>query len=167
MSIVEVSDMRRELLILAVAVVTGCAGPRHTLRFHEEVPDNLPNSRARRIALPRTNLPISVNPFPSLNEKDVYEARLELTNAGDAVLIRFDGHGATVLAEMTTRLRGQRFVVLVDEKPVAVMLVERVIKDGQFLLLGDLTEEEAKSLVESLNKLAGRHRDYGDTRYAP
>ena len=164
---VEVSGMRREFLILVVAVGMGCSTPVHTVRFHEEVPGNLPASRVRRVTVPHTDQTIGVNPFPSLSEKDVDEARLELTNAGDAVLLKFDAHGAVALAEMTTRLRGNFFVVFVDERPVVGLRVERAIKDGQFLLLGDLTEAQAKSLVQSLNKQAGRWRDSGDTRLTP
>ena len=159
--------MRREFLILAVAVVTGCATPTHTLRFHEEVPGNLPASRVRHVLLPQTGQRLAINPYPSISERDVDAAHLKVTNAGTAVWIRFDMHGAVELSEMTTRLRGQSFVVLVDEKPVAAVLVERAIQNGQFLLLGDLTDAAAKELVESLNKLAGRPRDGGDTRLTP
>ncbi|MEI6084540.1 MAG: hypothetical protein WCS70_09590 [Verrucomicrobiota bacterium] len=159
--------MRRELLIALAALVTGCAAPVHTLRFHEEVPANLPASRVRRVTIPTTGQQICINPYPTIDEKDVHQARLEFTNAGEAVVLQFDAHGTVGLAEMMTRLRGQYFVVLVDEKPVVGILVDRVIKDGRFHLLGNLTDAEALALVESLNKAAGRGPVFDAPQSAP
>ena len=78
-------------------------------------------------------------------------AKLTPTTGGDAVLLKFDAHGANLLSEMTTRLRGQSLVVMVNDKPVATLLVDRPNATGQLLLLGDLTDQQTKALVDSLN----------------
>src|SRR5437762_1468207 len=109
--------MRRELLILAVVVITGCAGSVHTSRFHEEVPGNLPESRVRFVDVARVGQRIAIDPYPALSERDVIGAKLQPAAGGDAILLKFDLHGANALREMTTRLRGQHLVVLVDNRP--------------------------------------------------
>jgi len=47
------------------------------------------------------------------------------------------------------------------------VLIEQRILNGEFLLEGDLTDDEQRTLVDGLNKYAKRWRDYGDTRQAP
>jgi preprotein translocase subunit SecD len=155
-------------LALAVLLGAGCASaPKITLRLHEQVSGSLPAGRIREIEVASTGQQLTIDPFPALTEKDVLEAQLFPTAGGDAVLLRFDLHGANLLDELTTRARGEYVVVLWDERPVAAVLLNERITNGQFLLEGDFTDEEAKAIVESLNKLAGRPRDYGDTRHAP
>ena len=152
------------LALVGLLLVAGCASTsdKMTLRFHA-----LPESHVREIEVPATGQKLAISPFPTLSEKDVLEARLYPTAGGDAVMLRFDLHGSNLLDELTTRARGQYVVVLMNEKPVATVLLQERITNGQFLLEGDLTDEEAKKLVASLNKLAGRKRDYGDTRHEP
>ena len=141
--------------------------PPVTLRFHEEVSSALPDMHVRTVTVPHTGLRISVDPFAQLSEKDIYQARLEATPGGQAVRLKFDLHGANKLTEMTTRMRGQYVVVFFNDRPIAALLVEKRITDGELLLEGDLTEEEEHKLVDGINKLAGRWRDYGDTRLKP
>jgi preprotein translocase subunit SecD len=155
--------------LLLVLVGLGCSAPKPTmtLRFHEQVPGNLPESRVRFVTLDRTGERIAVNPYPAIAERDVLSAEIQSGPGGNAVLLKFDSHGANVLNEMTTRMRGQHLVVLMDDKPVAAVLIERIIMNGQFLLFGDMTDAEAVALAAALNEYSGRRRDFGDTRFAP
>ena len=149
-----------------VAFVTGCASapPAQTLRFHEQVIGNLPVTHAQMVTVPSTRQQLVINPEPTLTEHDVLAAKLIPTTGGDAVLLQFDAHGANVLAEMTTRLRGQSVVIFVNDRPVATLLVEHANATGQLLLTGDLTDEQTKALVDSLNKTTSRRTDDGDTK---
>lgn len=154
-------------LALSLLLLCGCATPPVALRFHEQVSESLPTQHARVVNISDTHQRLVVDQFPQLSEKDVIEARLEPTPGGQAVLLKFDLHGANKLSELTTRMRGRYLVIFFKDRPVAAWLVEHRILDGQFLLEADLTDEEQKTLVDSLNKAAGRGRDYGDTRYRP
>ena len=127
--------------------------PLQTLRFHEQVAGNLPVEHVRQVSVSSTRQQLAINPYPTLTERDVLAAKLTPTAGGDAVLLKFDAHGANVLAEMTTRMRGQSVVVFVNERPVAAVLVERANATGELLLTGDLTDEQTKLLVDSLNKV--------------
>jgi len=153
--------MKHGLLIFLVAVLAGCATtpPVQTLRFHEQVAGNLPASHVRMVVVPITRQQLAVDPEPTLTEKDVLSAKLEPTSGGDAILLKFDAHGANLLAEMTTRLRGRSLVVFVNDRPVASVLIEHAIASGELLLTGDLTDEQTQSLVDSLNKVTKRKPD--------
>ena len=161
--------MQRWLLIFLVAWVAGCASgpPPQTLRFHEQVIGALPVRYARPVTVPSTGQRLVINPEPTLTEHDVFAAKLESTTGGEAIRLKFDTHGANLLAEMTTRLRGQSVVVFVNDRPIAAVLVESANPTGQLLLTGDLTDAQTKSLVDSLNKTANRPRDVGDPKLEP
>jgi hypothetical protein len=83
------------------------------------------------------------------------------------VWLRFDLIGAHLLEGLTTGSRGQYLVVMMNDRPVAAVLMDHCITDGQFLLEGDFTDAEAREWVDALNKLANRRRDFGDTRFTP
>ena len=153
-------------IFLVAGVVAGCASapPVQTLRFHEQVTGNLPVQHARPVFVPSTRQQLVVNPFPTLSEHDVRAARVEATIGGDAIRLQFDAHGANALAEMTTRLRGQSVVVFVNERPIAVLLVEHANATGELLLTGDLTDEQTQALVDSLNNVTNRRPAAGETR---
>jgi preprotein translocase subunit SecD len=154
---------------LLVLMLSGCASRPHavTVRFHEQVSERLPESRVRLVAVPKTGLTVPVNPFPSLSERDLVEAKLQPTAGGDAVLLQFDSIGAHVLEGLTTASRDQYLVVFVNDKPVAAVLMDHSITNGQFLLEGDFTDAEAREWVAGLNKVTGRRRDFGDTHFTP
>lgn len=147
---------RRDVIIslTLAAGLCGCASsrPQFTLRFHEEVDSHLPSAYARVVDVPQVNLRIPVAVAPTLTEKDVQEASLVQTAGGAAVMLKFDIHGAIKLDEMTTRDRGQRVVVFVNNVPVAAVLIQQRLTTGQFLLEGTFTDKQAQELVDSLNK---------------
>ena len=161
--------MKRFAQIFLIALVTGCAdkAPTHTLRFFEQSVGGLPESHSQPVTIRNTGQQLFIDPVAMLTERDVYLAAVQNTPAGAAVLVRFDAHGANMLAEMTTRLRGQSMVIMINNRPVAAVLVDRPNVTGQFTLLGDFTDAEAQALVDSLNKTANRSRDIGDTKLAP
>jgi hypothetical protein len=163
--------------LLTVGLVLGLAGcssfrapekPKYTLRFHEEaIGDQMPDSHIRIVTVRNPHLKIGIDPHPTLTEANVLKAELQPTPGGDAILVHFDSHGASLLTEMTARLRGHYFVILVNDRPVAAILCDKIISDGQFQVVGDLTDKETKGVVDAINKLSAQERDTGDTRYAP
>ena len=116
-------------------------------------------THVRQIAVPKTGLTIPVDPFPILTEKDLHSAIIQGTAGGGvAILLQFDIHGLMVLQESTTRARGDHLVVFLNDRPVAALLNERAIGNGQILLEGDFGEEEAKQAVKAFNALAKRQK---------
>jgi preprotein translocase subunit SecD len=158
--------------MVALLVAGGCSvfqskPPAATLRFNEESDPALPDSRFKMVTVSGTQQRIAIDPNPQLTEKDITEARLVPVPGGRAVQLMFDLHGANTLSEMTTRMRGRYIVVLFNERPIAAVLVDKCITDGKFLLEGDLTEQEERTLVNDLNQIAGKRRDFGDTKLQP
>ena len=125
-----------------------------TVWLYEQADSALPAENRRLIEIPRADLKLTISPFPTLTERDVQSAELYDTAGGKAIFLRFDAHGTVLLDEMTTRLRGQYVAVLINRRPVSAWLVDQRIINGQFLIEGDFTDEEAKKVVDDLNKLS-------------
>jgi len=143
--------------VLVGPLLTGCAlfhkkDELATLRIYEEANAALPAENRQEVTIPRTGLRLSISPFPTLTEQDVQSAELYDTAGGKGIFLRFDPHGTIVLDEMTTRTRGQYIVVLINNHPVSAWLVDQRIVNGQFLVEGDFTDEDAKKIVDDLNE---------------
>jgi preprotein translocase subunit SecD len=148
---------------LCLLVLTGCAlfgprGPETTLRIHEQVSTALPESRVRMVTIPTAGLKVAVDPYPALDENNVQSADIYQTAGGSTVMLRFDSHGTFALDELTTRNRGAYLVTFLNGCPVAAWLVDRRITNGQFLVEGDFSNEEARKAVESLNKMSKKRQ---------
>ena len=129
-----------------------------SLRLHEESSASLPAETIQTVDIPHTNLKITVSPFPALTERDVQSAELYDTAGGKAILLRFDPHGTIAFDELTTRDRGRYLVVFLNKRVVGAWFVDQRIINGQFLVEGDFTDEEAKNAVKALNKLSETNR---------
>ena len=143
---------------LGALLLAGCALFRHppetTLRLYEQATSTLPDDNVRLVAIPKLGLKIPLNPFATLSERDVEKAALGQTPGGATIKLQFDGNGAILFDEMTTRCRGQYIVTFLNDRPVAAWLVDRRVTNGQFEVEGDFSDEEARKAVEALNKLA-------------
>jgi preprotein translocase subunit SecD len=155
--------LKTALCVTLVSVVfSGCAlfpkRDESTLQIHEQVSSALPAENMLTVVIPKTDLKLAVAPYATLSQKDVLSAELYATAGGEAILLRFDVHGSIVLDEMTTRNRGQYLVTFINNRPVAAWLVNQRILNGQLLVEGDFTDEEAKQVVDSLNKISKANR---------
>jgi len=155
-------------LALGGTLLAGCAllppglfqkkpGEEVTVRIYDEASAALPAENRQTVEIPRTGLKLSINLFPTLTEQNVQSAELYDTAGGKGIFLRFDPHGTILLDEMTTRARGQYFVVLINNHPVSAWLVDQRIINGQFLIEGDFTDEDAKKVVDGLNELSKKN----------
>jgi hypothetical protein len=144
------------VITLVTLALTGCAmfktSQPATLRIHEQVNTALPSEHTLVVDIPKANLRIAVATFPTLTEKDLLSAELYDTAGGKAILLRFDIHGTMLLDECTTRSRDQYLVTFINDHPVSAWFITQRIFNGQFLVEGDFTDEEAKQVVDELNK---------------
>ena len=144
---------------LAGVCFVGCATfgkkpDEASLGIHEESNPSLPAETIRTVEIPHTGVKLTISPFPARTEKDVQSAELYDTAGGKAIFLRFDPHGTIVLDEMTTRDRSRYLVIVLNKRPVGSWLVDQRITNGQFLVEGDFTDEEARKAVEAINKLS-------------
>jgi len=128
-----------------------------SLGIYEQVDEALPAENKQSVQIPHTDLKLTINPFPQLTERDVQSAELYDTVGGKAVFLRFDPHGTIVLDELTTRARGQYLTITINHRPVSAWLVDQRITNGQLLIEGDFTDEEAKTYVDNLNALSKKN----------
>jgi preprotein translocase subunit SecD len=148
------------MLLAGCAAMGGLAGGFQkpivdtTVRIYEQSDSALPAENIQTVELPRLGLKLTISPFPTLTERDVQSAEVYNTSGGKAIFLRFDPHGEIVLDELTTRTRGQYLVVMVNNHPVSAWLVDQRIINGQFLVEGEFTDEEAQKIVDDLSKLA-------------
>jgi|SRR5579862_7725122 len=148
---------------LSATLFAGCAlFPKPpegtTVRLYEQADSALPAEQTQTVEIPHAELKLTVSPFPTLTEQDVQSAELYDTSGGKAIFLRFDPNGTILLDEMTTRTRGRYIAVLINKRPVSAWLVDQRIINGQFLIEGDFTDEEAKKIVDELNKLSKKNK---------
>ena len=67
------------------------------------------------------------------------------------VAIEFDKEGAEKFAELTTRLVGKPLAIYLDEVPISAPQVQEAISEGQAIISGGFTLEQAKKLAIQLN----------------
>jgi len=147
---------------LAAVCFAGCALFRKTsedanLRIYEESSSSLPAETFQTVKIPHTDVKLTVSPFPTLTEQDVQSAELYDTAGGKAIFLRFNPHGSIMLDELTTRNRGQYLVIFLNNRPIGSWFVDQRILNGQFLVEGDFTDEEARKTVAALNKLSEKN----------
>jgi hypothetical protein len=147
----------------------GCTtpAPTITLRVHEQVNPQMPASRVRFVMLDQGGDQIAISPFPTINEKDIVSADMDQTDGVNTLILRLDVHGANALMEMTTRMRDQSVVVLINEQPIAKVYIERPSPNGEFRIGGDFSEAQIVQWVQAINQVAARRRDFGDVAHTP
>jgi preprotein translocase subunit SecD len=155
--------LKTALCVTLVALaLTGCAlfskREQTTVRIHEQANSALPAEKTLIAEIPYAELKLAVAPYATLSEKDLLSAELYDTAGGQAILLRFDAHGTIILDEATTRGRGQYLVTFINGRPVAAWLVNQRVLNGQLLVEGDFSDEEAKQVVEALTKISKANR---------
>ncbi|MBM3858204.1 MAG: hypothetical protein FJ395_00990 [Verrucomicrobia bacterium] len=145
-----------KLFLIGCLLASGCATfdekEQTTLRFHEQTSTSLPNKLYREVAVPKTGLTLQVERFPVFTERDIAAAEIYPTAGGPAIMLRMEPNGGMRLDELTTRSRGRYLVIFLDGRAVAAWFMDKRINNGIFLLEGDFSEEEAKKVVESINR---------------
>lgn len=88
-----------------------------------------------------------------LTGKDLKRAQVTFsTQTGEPeVGLEFNSDGAKKFAEITKRLIGKPLAVFLDEFPITAPTVNTEIPDGQAVISGSFTQEQAKALTLQLN----------------
>ena len=79
------------------------------------------------------------------------EARMSQTGSGNAeVLLEFDKEGARLFAEATAANVGKPLLIVIDDKVISAPNVNEPISDGNAVISGSFTAEEAQNLAVQL-----------------
>lgn len=85
--------------------------------------------------------------------KDLKRAQLTFntTTGAPEVAIAFSSDGGKKFDEVTKRLVGKPLAIFLDNMPITMPIVKQEISDGQAVINGSFTQDEAKNLALQLN----------------
>ncbi|OGI28547.1 MAG: protein-export membrane protein SecD [Candidatus Moranbacteria bacterium RIFOXYA12_FULL_44_15] len=90
-----------------------------------------------------------------LTGKNLKTAEVAFQNQGlsePQVSLKFDDEGAKLFAEITKRNIGKRVAIYLDNMVISAPTVQAEITNGEAVITGDFSIEEAKDLVKRLNE---------------
>jgi len=90
-----------------------------------------------------------------LTGQNLKDARVDYASQGLAnpqVALRFDDAGTKLFADLTRDNVGKRIAIVLDSEIISSPVVQAIIPDGQAVINGDFTLEQAKVLVGRLNE---------------
>ncbi len=143
----------KQLAALIVALGLGACAPRPTVEFRAASWTATPGTRL--LTVPGSELPIYVDSQVVITNADIASASLSKTNDGQrAVAITLTDKGAQKLGEHTGSHLDQPIAIFVDGKLYSAPTVRAQLTRSALIMRspGGLSESEATSLVESLNK---------------
>ncbi len=88
-----------------------------------------------------------------LTGRDLSRAALSFSQQTGApeVAITFTSEGAKKFSDATTRLVGKQLAIFLDQVPLTAPTVQTAITDGQAVITGSYTKDDAKTLALQLN----------------
>ncbi len=125
-------------------------GKTAQLDFREIVPTDGPESSQSAILDLYNAKPTGLT-GADLKKAQVSFGGGQSTQAGPAVTIIFTSEGAKKFADITKRNIGKQVPIFLDNQPVSAPVVQQAILDGNAVISGDFTTEEAKNLAIQLN----------------
>ena len=93
--------------------------------------------------------------YTGLTGKNLKTAEVAFQNQGlsePQVSLKFDDEGAKLFAEITKRNIGKRVAIYLDNMVISAPTVQAEITNGEAVITGDFSIEEAKDLVKRLNE---------------
>lgn len=96
---------------------------------------------------------VSATLATGITGKDLVRAQVtfDTTTGAPQVAISFSSEGGKKFADVTKRLVGKPLAIFLDSIPITSPVVKQEITDGQAVINGQFTQEEAKTLALQLN----------------
>lgn len=86
-----------------------------------------------------------------LTGANLVKADVDIQEGRPVISLRFDREGAELFKEITERSINQPLAISLDDQIISAPIVNDVISDGQAVISGDFTPEEAQILKSQLN----------------
>ncbi len=121
-------------------------GKTAQLSFREELPQNMNNATQAPLLL-------AFNPKAKLAGKEVKKATVSFNeqNGEPQVALSFSAEGARLFGELTQKNVGKQIGIFIDDRILSAPVVQQPILDGNAVITGSSTLEEAKSLAIAIN----------------
>lgn len=129
-----------------VSEAVGLIGRTAQLLFKEEQPTDDPALATAPAILRMTKL-------TGLTGRDVKKATVtfDRQTGGPQVALEFSDKGKKVFADVTTRNVGKQVVIFLDDLPISAPVVQTAILDGNAVINGNFTVDDAKKLAVAIN----------------
>jgi len=101
----------------------------------------------------QTPLFLRVTKPTGLTGKDIKKATVTFDNqtGKPQVSLNFSGEGANLFSKITERNVGKPVGIFLDDYPLSIPTVQQVISDGNAVITGNFTVDQAKELAISIN----------------
>jgi hypothetical protein len=118
----------------------------------------LPPEQRNVVVIPNPPLTLNVARFAELSEHDMIKAEAIKTPTSKQLVLQFDQHGQIQVENFTTERRGEFYVLVINNVPVAAPSIQQTIRDGKLVIEMDMTDEELDSVVKRINAAIKRYQ---------
>lgn len=127
-------------------------------RFYLEGRGPYGGERSTDLVLPVSGTRVAVDPLPVLVEMDI--RAIEIAEVGMGRCLRFElmPAAAKALHRISLEERGSRLVLVLDDRPVGVRVIDDLIQDGYLYTFLEVPDESLPVLVESMRAAIGLAR---------
>lgn len=142
-------------LLLALLYLAGCQSappPDYqplVARFYLEV---RPGEAGVPVQLPRSGVSLTVNAKAVFAEFDIRNAEVARVDLGPCLLLQLTPAAARDLYRLSVTQLGRRLVLLLNDAPRGVRLIEQAMPDGEILIFVEIPDMELAALVERLKR---------------
>ncbi len=140
-------------LLLALLYLAGCQSTKQpdsqplVARFYLEV---RPGETGVPVQLPRSGVSITVNAKAVFAEYDIRNAEVARVDLGVCLLLQLTPAAARDLYRLSVAQLGRRLVLLLNDAPLGVRLIEQAMPDGVILVFVEIPDPELATLVARL-----------------
>ncbi len=120
--------------------------------FHIESSSNLPLRKSVPLTMPISKVKLNINPIPVLSDNDIEKVALVKVDLGLCLIFILNPTGARKLYQLSAANRGKRLVLMIDDEPTGIRILERVINDGRLFTFTELNSDELIKLATSLKR---------------
>jgi hypothetical protein len=146
------------LLLLTAGLVAGCQTAAQVDKTVSTRPRFFMESSATSsttVILPRSGVPIAINPKPVFTEADVMDVELVQVELGQCLMFRLTSSAARDLYRMSGTNQGRRLVLLLDGEPMGARRMDGALNSGVLFIFVELPDETLPGLVGRLKASVG------------
>lgn len=141
------------LLLATLLAAAGCASREKSgragtavIRFHLENAQG----QGTTVVLPRSQVPLLLNPKPVLTEGDVANVELVQVELGRCLMFQLTPTAGRDFYRLSVSNQGRRLAVLIDGTALGARRIDGPIADGVIYTFVELPDDELPALVERL-----------------
>ena len=147
------------LIAISITSIT-LAKPKHcVVRVYAQANPKDGDSFASPVTAPISGSQIFVQKIPAISEQDVVAYRAyPAANGTFGAVLQLDDHGRIGLETLSIEHRGGTLIVIVNNRPVTELLVDRRVSDGQLYIPAGLTAADIQSMAKAWPEIGAKKR---------